>query len=90
MMVLAAVVAQWADAVTFAAIAAVTADLSGEVSPVVAIAGPGVALLAKAGVMAALVALQGVRGHRILAGWAAALGAIGTATNVWYMIGGAS
>ena len=87
-MVALAVTLQWADAMTFAAIAAVGTSMSGELSPAVPVLGVGGTLLAKAAVMAALVATRRLRGHRLLIAWAAALGLVGFATNAAWMLGG--
>ena len=91
-MIALAITLQWADAVTFALIAGALPGLvaSGELSPALPVLGVGGTLLAKAAVMftVLLVCRRRLRGSRLLVAWTAALGAVGFATNAWFMIGG--
>lgn len=88
-MIALAVTLQWADAMTFAVVAAVGTSMDAELSPAVHSIGIGPTLLLKAVFMAALVATRNLHGHRVLVVWAAALGAFGFLTNAVYMLGGA-
>jgi ABC-type enterobactin transport system permease subunit len=83
-----AALAQAADALTFAAMFAFLGPAS-ELNPLVHVVGPGVALAAKAGLIAyvALVATalrrRRPRTRRVVLGAAFSAGAIGAIANVW-------
>jgi hypothetical protein len=82
-----AVTLQWADAMTFAVIAAVLPNAPGELNPLPL--GVGGTLLVKAALMLAvvLIARRHLRGSRLLLAWTALIGGIGFVTNAAFMIG---
>jgi hypothetical protein len=88
-MLMVAIGLQWADAMTFAVIASVTADMSGELSPVVPYLGVGGVLAVKAILLATVATLTYHRrfGYRVVLYWASAVGAVGFVANSLYMLG---
>ena len=92
-MILAAVLFQAADALTFAACIALFGPTD-EINPIVVVHGPGVVLAAKATIMA-VIAIYGIfiarrhwnRGHQVAFGIFALFGAVGAFFNSVYLLG---
>ena len=76
-----ACLAQYADAMSFAACVAVY-GIAGEGNPIVRAVGPGAALLAKAGIIAALPVVDRLCRARWLMAFAVAAGVVGAAVNL--------